>query len=177
MAKITNRKMLEQQIMFYENNYSKLSQEDLQELNKLKEQLEKSKKGKGAKVKGATYERTLAKIFKKYLGIDLVRTPQSGGFTKKSTKADEFRGDITSLDDSIIFRLHIEAKNQKTWKLRDWLRQSKEDCPEGKVPCVVFHQAQENKEGKRISEAEEFITLNLEDFLQIIDRDKIIIHK
>lgn len=169
--------ILKSQIMFYENNYSKLTQEDLEELQNLKDQLEKSKRGKGAKVKGASYERTIAKIFKKYLNIDLVRTPQSGGFAKKSTKADEFRGDITSLDDSIVFKLHIECKNHKTWKLKDWLKQAKEDCPKGRIPCIVFHQSQENKNGKRVCESEDLITMNLEDFLQIVNAEKIIVNK
>lgn len=177
MAKMTNRKMLEQQIMFYENNYSKLSQDDLQELQRLKDQLDKSKRGKSAKVKGASYERTIAKLFKQYLGIDLVRTPQSGGFAKKSTKADEFRGDITSLDDNILFGLHIECKNQKTLKMKDWLKQSQEDCPQGKVPCVIFHQNQENKDGKRVCEADDFITLKVTDFLQIVNKEKIVVIK
>lgn len=140
MAKLTNKQLLEQQIMFLENNMDKLSPKDLEHLEDLRHQLALSKKGKGAKVKGASYERVIAKIFKKILGIDLVRTPQSGGFAKKSTKADEFRGDITSLDDSINFKLHIEAKCHKTLSLPNWLRQAKSDCPSGKIPCVVFHQ-------------------------------------
>lgn len=132
--------ILKQQIMFYENNYDRLSPTDLEELHKLKEQLSKSKKGKSAKIKGASYERTIAKIFKKYLDIDLVRTPLSGGFAKQSDKAEEFRGDITSLDDTITFKLHIEAKCQKTWSVPTWIRQSKSDCPKGKIYTVVFHE-------------------------------------
>lgn len=168
--------ILKQQIMFYENNYDRLSPTDLEELHKLKEQLSKSKKGKSAKIKGASYERTIAKIFKKYLDIDLVRTPLSGGFAKQSDKAEEFRGDITSLDDTITFKLHIECKNQKTWKLKDWLKQSQEDCPKNKVPCVVFHQNQENKDGKRTNDSQDYITLKLEDFLTLVDSRKVI-HK
>ena len=177
MAKLTNRKLIEQQLMFYQNNLDKLSPEDLEAMHELELQLEKSKKGKSAKVKGASYERTIAKIFKKYLNVDLVRTPQSGGFAKKSTKADEFRGDITSLDDKINFSLHIECKNHKTWKLKEWFKQSQEDCPKGKVSCVIFHQAQENKDGKRVSESEEYIALKLEDFLKLVDPNKIITQK
>lgn len=174
MAKLTNRKLIEQQLMFYQNNIDKLSPEDLEVMKDLEDQLAKSKKGKSAKVKGASYERTIAKIFKKFLNVDLVRTPQSGGFAKKSTKADEFRGDITSLDENTQLKLHIECKNHKTWKLREWFKQSKEDCPKGKIPCVIFHQAQENKDGKRISESEEYISMKLEDFLEIVDINKIL---
>lgn len=177
MAKLTNRKLIEQQLMFYQNNLDKLSPEDLEVMKDLEQQLDKSKRGKSAKVKGASYERTIAKIFKKFLNIDLVRTPQSGGFAKKSTKANEFRGDITCLDESIYFKLHIEAKNHKTWKLKDWFKQATEDCPKGKIPCVVFHQTQENKDGKRISESKEYISMQLEDFLAIVDKEKIITQK
>ena len=174
MAKVSNRKLIEQQIMFYKNNLSRLSPEDLEELNKLEQQLAQSKKGKSAKVKGATYERTIAKVFKKFLNIDLVRTPQSGGFAKKSTKADEFRGDITSLDDTVHFSLHIECKNHKTWKMKEWFKQAKDDCPTNKLPCVIAHQGQVNKEGKRIEQSEDFILMRLEDFLSIVDKSKII---
>lgn len=174
MAKLTNRKMIENQLMFYENNLDKLTETDLARMTELKQQLEKSKKGASAKIKGASYERTIAKVFKKYLGIDLVRTPQSGGFAKKSTKADDFRGDITSLDNTIDFKLHIECKSHKTWKLKDWFKQAKEDCPQSKIPCVVMHQAQENKEGKRVTNSDDFIVMRLEDFLDLVDKNKIV---
>ncbi|MFI3211566.1 MAG: hypothetical protein R3Y64_11035 [Peptostreptococcaceae bacterium] len=174
MSKLTNRKMIEQQIMFYRNNMSILGETDLENLKELEEQLEKSKRGKGAKLKGASYERTVAKIFKKYLGIDLARTPQSGGFAKKSEKAEEFRGDIVNLDNTKEFKLHIECKNQKTLKIKDWFKQALEDCPLSKIPCIVFHQQLLNKEGKRVQESEDFITMRLEDFLELVDKDIIV---
>jgi len=55
---------------------------------------ENKKRGKRSKRKGSSYERDIAKKFKEVYKEDLVRTPQSGGFAKKSVKADEFRGDI-----------------------------------------------------------------------------------
>ena len=58
------------------------------------------KRGKRSRNKGASFERIIAKKFKEFFGVDLVRTPQSGGFAKKSVKADEFRGDIVSADSS-----------------------------------------------------------------------------
>lgn len=162
MAKLTNRKLIEQQLMFYNNNLDKLSPEDLDAMHDLEEQLAKSKKGKSAKVKGASYERVIAKVFKKFLNIDLVRTPQSGGFAKNSTKADEFRGDITSLDDSIDFKLHIEAKSHKVWALPQWIRQAKADCPKGKTPCVVFHQH---------GTSNDYIVLNYDTFYTFINKN------
>lgn len=174
MGKLTNMKLLQNQIMFYENNLSRLSPKEIEELETLKMKLNQSKKGKGAKIKGASYERTIAKIFKKYLKIDLARTPQSGGFAKKSEKAEEFRGDIVCLDNEIDFKLHIECKNQKVWKLRDWLEQAKSDCPTSKIACVIFHQPQVIKEGKVTSKSDELITMRLEDFLKIVNHKKII---
>lgn len=143
----------------------------------LEQKIENSKRGKSSKNKGANYERTIAKIFKEKLGVELKRTPQSGGFAKDSSKGDEFRGDIVSVDDTIDFNLHIECKDQATWSLPAWLRQSEEDSPEGKVPIVVFHRRQKNKDGKRIQEAGDYVALSLEDFLDIVDKDKIIVLK
>lgn len=177
MAKLTNMQLIKNQIMFYENNLDKLSPEDLEALEELREQLSKSKKGKSAKIKGASYERTISKVFKKHLDVDLVRTPQSGGFAKTSTKADEFRGDIVSLDDSINFNLHIECKNQKTWKLKDWIFQAQSDCPKGKIPCVIMHQLRTVEEGKETSKAKDYIYMELEDFLSLVDPNKIITKK
>ena len=93
----------------------------------LEQKIENSKRGKSSRNKGANYERTIAKVFKEKLGVELKRTPQSGGFAKDSSKGDEFRGDIVSVDDTIDFNLHIECKDQATWSLPAWLRQSEED--------------------------------------------------
>ncbi len=143
----------------------------------LEQKIENSKRGKSSRNKGANYERTIAKVFKEKLGVELKRTPQSGGFAKDSSKGDEFRGDIVSIDDTIDFILHLECKDQTTWSLPAWLIQAEEDCPEGKVPVVVFHRRQKNKYGKRIQEAGDYVALSLEDFLDIVDKDKIIILK
>ena len=143
----------------------------------LEQKIKNSKRGKSSKNKGANYERTIAKIFKEKLGVELKRTPQSGGFAKDSSKGDEFRGDIVSVDDTIDFKLHIECKDQATWSLPAWIKQAIEDCPEGKVPIVVFHRRQKNKDGKRIQEAGDYVVLSLEDFLDIVDKDKIVVLK
>ena len=105
-----------------------------------KEQKEKFvKQGKNAKRKGGQYERDIAKKFQTKYGVELKRTPQSGGFAKKCDKADDYRGDITIVDTKQMLLLHIECKNQKTWSLKQWLEQAEEDCPEGRTPIVIFH--------------------------------------
>lgn len=137
----------------------------------------RSRRGRGSKRKGATYERKVAKIFKETCDLDLSRTPQSGGFAKKSQKADDFRGDIVCLDVTKDFKLHVECKNQKTLKIRDWLEQAQSDCPNGKTPIVIYHLDQVIKEGKVTRKSGEYVTLSLSDFLNLVDVEKIIEEK
>lgn len=134
----------------------------------------RSRRGRGSKRKGANYERKVAKLFKEKHNVDLVRTPQSGGFAKKSNKASDFRGDITCLDETKDFLLHIECKSQKTLKIRDWLEQAQSDCPNGKIPLVVYHLEQVIKDGKVIRKSGEYVTLKLSDLLDLVPTDKII---
>ena len=61
-----------------------------------------SRQGKNSKRKGGQYERTIASMFQERYGVELKRTPQSGGFAKKSDKADDVRGDITIVDDKLV---------------------------------------------------------------------------
>lgn len=143
----------------------------------LEKKIENSKRGRSSKTKGSTYERDVARIIKTKLDIDLKRTPQSGGFAKDSKKADEFRGDIVSIDDSIDFKLHIECKNHSSWSLPSWLKQAEEDCPDGKVPVVVYHRRQKNLDGKRIQDVGDYVSLSLEDFLDIVDKSKIVLNR
>jgi hypothetical protein len=140
----------------------------------LENKIQQSKRGSSSKTKGSNYERDIAKIFKEKLGIDLVRTPMSGGFQKKS-EALSIKGDITNLDHTIEFLPHIECKDHTTWALPAWLIQAESDCPKGHIPLVVFHRRQKNKDGKRIQEAGDYVAIKLDDLLDIVDRNKIII--
>ena len=124
--------------------------------------------GRRSKAKGSNFEREVAKKFQSAYGEELVRTPQSGGFAKKSAKAEEFRGDIVALDENVDLILHIECKNAKTWSLPAWFAQAESDAPKGKVPCVIFH-----KHGT----SSNYIALSLEDFFKLVPKDRIIIKK
>ena len=126
---------------------------------------ERVKRGKNARRKGGNYERLLAKIIGDRYNIELKRTPQSGGFAKKSTLADDYRGDITIVNPKQYLKLHIEAKTHKTWALKDWLKQSEEDCPKGRVPIVIFHQHNTSKD---------YVCLSLDDFLSLVEKDKVV---
>lgn len=126
---------------------------------------ENVKRGKNAKRKGSNFERDIAKKFQKQYGVELKRTPQSGGFSKKSDKADDYRGDITIVDTKQMLKLHIECKNAKTWSLPAWIKQANEDCPDDRTPIVVFHQHNTSRN---------FVCIDLEDFLKIVPKDKVI---
>lgn len=115
--------------------------------------------GKRSRIKGASFERTIAKILQEHYGIEFVRTPQSGGFAKNAKKAEGFRGDIVPADDSISIKLHVECKNTKTWSLPKWFEQAESDAPKDKIPVVVFHKHNTSKN---------YIALSLEDFCKLV---------
>lgn len=123
-----------------------------------------------SKKKGDCYERKIRDVLKEsFPRLSFARTPMSGGF-QHNTSNEEIRGDITNLNKDYSFLLHIECKNQKVWKLREWINQAKSDCPEKKKPIVVFHAAREVG-----SPATDYVCLSLNDFLELIDKDKVVI--
>lgn len=144
--------------MKLKKNPKTLTDEEIKEQNR--------KRGRRSRNKGANYERTIAKKFKEFFGIDFVRTPQSGGFAKKSVKADTFRGDIVSADADWELNLHIECKNAQTWSLPAWLRQAESDCPGDKKPVVVMHKP---------NSSQDYIVLKLEDFFECVDKNKLLL--
>ncbi len=158
-------KQLEQQLI---NAKTKTEKE------KIKKEIEKSKRGRSSRVKGATYENKIAKLFNKTyeeFDLSLKRTPLSGGFSKD--KNNPFLcGDLTCLNDELFFLLHIECKNQKKVKIMDWVKQARSDCPSNKIFSVIFHTSQQEH-----GFAEDFITLPLKDFLELVPGDNIIVTK
>ena len=124
------------------------------------------KRGRNSRNKGASYERRIAELFEKVFGEAFVRTPQSGGFAKnKTAKGDDFRGDIVPVDADVECKLHIECKNTQTWSLPKWFKQAEDDCPDGKIPCVIFHKYNTSKN---------YIALSLDDFLSLVSKENII---
>lgn len=126
---------------------------------------ENVRRGKRSRNKGSSYERDVAKKFAKSYGVELVRTPQSGGFIKNSLKAEDFRGDVVPADSSIRLILHIECKNSKRWTLPQWIEQAEGDCPEGRVPVVVFHQHNSSKD---------YVCISLDNFMRLVPKKNII---
>jgi hypothetical protein len=111
--------------------------------------LKPRRKGINGREKGGRYENHVAKLFMKWTGEVLRRTPGSGGWSK----GDAFGvgGDLVCTDKDFPF--HIEAKNHQLWRMDDlitgvrsegitsvrgWWEQTARECPEGKVPFLVF---------------------------------------
>lgn len=117
-----------------------------------------SKRGRSSRQKGASFEREIAKRFQERYGIEFVRTPQSGGFAKNRAESEGFKGDIVPVDKNTEVKVHVECKSQKTWALPKWIDQAKGDCPEGKVPIVVF---------RRFGTPQIYVTLPLEGFFTL----------
>ena len=123
------------------------------------------RRGKNAKKKGASYERTIADKFKSMFGLSLKRTPQSGGFAKTNSKAADFRGDVTLVDEDKEFLLHIECKSHKVWKIPKWITQAESDCPKDKIPLLVFH---------RYNSSEDYVVCKFNDFFGLLKEPYIV---
>jgi hypothetical protein len=159
------------------NLYGIKSKSDLEEeIKKLQKQIKQSKQGIKAREVGNSFENDVAKTFKKVFGLDFKRTPRSGGFAKTS-KNRTLRGDISLIDDSWECLIHVECKNQETWKLREWLKQAEEDRPENKFPIIVFHRRKEIENNKVTETAENYVAMKLEDFLRLVDTEVAFIQK
>lgn len=155
----------------------KIKADFLNDLVEVEEKIEASKRGKKAKQAGGNYERTVASIINKHFNdknikLDLKRTPSSGGF-QKSANNDSLRGDISNLNKDYDFKLHLECKNATTWSLPKWIKQAQEDCSPGKIPIVAFHCKQIIEDGKVTQKSKNYVCLELEDLLKIIDEKKV----
>jgi hypothetical protein len=97
--------------------------------------------------KGAAFERRVRDMFRESWGVQLERTPQSGGWGRSQTK-----GDLVSPTNT-RFPYFVECKNQQQWnlwgtlfesqgELLNWwdkaCKQAKEEG--GKVPLVIVGQ-------------------------------------
>lgn len=98
------------------------------------------------KAKGSKFEREVARIFRKHTGLELHRTPLSGGWGKMKTK-----GDLVAAD-GVDFPYFVECKKVEGWDLWNclfsgtgpiyqWWEKAKEQAKaEGKIPLLVFAQ-------------------------------------
>lgn len=160
--------LLEQLDFLVKHNASK------DEIKEIEDKIIRSKRATKSRRKGASYEVKIAEKFnKRFPCLDMVKTPSSGGFQKSSSN-EEIRGDISNLNKGVRLMLHIECKNQKTWKLKDWLEQAEGDCPSDKVPLVIFHKQQEIESNKVTQKSEDYVALRLNDLFNIIKDESVI---
>ena len=105
----------------------------------------RSRAGKKAKTKGASFERRIAKSLGDWWEVKFYRTPQSGGSHLK--EGYELAGDIATPAQD--FRFHVECKNQESWSLHGlmtspksavwkWWEQTLSDCPKDREPLLIF---------------------------------------
>lgn len=108
----------------------------------------RAKNRKNSRTKGASFENKIAKVFSEWSGMDVKRTPQSGGWANASFGVT---GDLVCSNKRFPF--HVECKKREGWHLDDlvtgvrvrdtrsivaWWNQAIETCPEGKEPLLVF---------------------------------------
>jgi len=106
--------------------------------------------GRGARIKGANFEREIAKILSDWWGSRLRRVPNSGGL---NIKGDIMTEDVDKMKD---LPFHFELKKQERHNVRDYYKQAEHDCPKGKKPAVIFSKNNDYK----------FIMMKLEDFME-----------
>lgn len=88
--------------------------------------------GKPSRDKGARGEREVVEICRT-LGLDVWRTPNSGGLSVRHGKGD-IRG---------IPGVHIEVKRAETLKMDLWSRQCEADADPLDIPVVVYRRSNE----------------------------------
>ena len=138
-----------------------VKREAKESIKEKEEKKARSRRGRSARAKGASFERTIAKLFQEKYGIEFTRTPMSGGFAKNKDKKEGFKGDIVPVDKKVNLNIHVECKSQKTWKMRDWLKQAKEDCPKDKIPLVI---------AREFGTPNIFVTMPIEGFFALVEK-------
>lgn len=110
--------------------------------------VERRRNRKKSKHKGNRYENVIAKLFSAWSGLEIKRTPGSGGW---GTAAFGVTGDLVCSDRRYPF--HHECKKREGWRLEDlvlgvrgkdtrsvkaWWKQCTRECPSGKIPTLIF---------------------------------------
>lgn len=141
--------------------------------------------GKRSKNKGANYERRIAKILSDWSGLDLRRTPMSGGWSKQNP---DVAGDLVNITPGTFFPYHIECKNQEVWTWEgiltgncvafdSWWEQTTTQCHPDKIPFLIFSKNyHEDWTCTYVKKLESYENFNIKDKLSkyVIINDKII---
>jgi len=111
--------------------------------------VESAKNRKDSRAKGSFFERAVAKRWSKWSGLEIRRTPMSGGWSHSAKFG--VSGDLVC--DNKHFPFHVECKNHLTWFIDDiitgvrdegttsihqWWLQCLKTCPPKKTPVLLF---------------------------------------
>lgn len=80
-------------------------------------------------IKGKTLELKIASVLRSKLGVRVERDKRSGAGLNKADISDWYRE----------LPIFIEAKNQKTIKIKEFFKQAEQGASVGQVPTVVFN--------------------------------------
>lgn len=101
--------------------------------------------GRSQRVKGATAEREVAKIFREN-GFDSQRTAPLQ--PNKAHQAADING---------VPGYHLEIKRQETIKIGEWTAQAEDEAPKGITPIVIYRKS--HQPWRVVIKLEDFITL------------------
>jgi len=104
------------------------------------------------RTKGSDFERKIAKKLSDWSGMELRRTPLSGGFSQTGSS---YTGDINAINREDNFGFHIECKKQEGWTLEQLFSPKCkiwkwwEQCLTGykttyKIPLLIFSKNRAN---------------------------------
>ena len=112
-------------------------------------------RGRGARNKGATFERALSKKLSSAFGIDVKRT----GGTERSKIVNKGDVNASKYIKTILNDFFWEAKNRESWSIIDWYKKACDDA-QGTVlkPVVVATKNQEK----------DYVFMSLDDFIKVL---------
>lgn len=112
-------------------------------------------KSKSAKAKGGRYENFLIEVLRSQLDEKAQRTYGSGsGLDKNDVVLPQFD-------------IEIEAKNQKTLKILDWMEQTQsQENKSGRTSVMVF------RNPRKAEFVESFVVMDLYDWIELVKKQK-----
>lgn len=111
--------------------------------------------GRGARNKGANYERKIAKRLADKFGIDVKRT----GGTERSKIVNKGDVNASKYNDTILNDFFWELKCRESWSILNWYQKAVDDAQGTTLKPLVV--ASKNHE-------RDYVFIELEDFLSIL---------
>lgn len=112
-------------------------------------------RGRGARNKGANFERDLAKKLSQHFGLDVKRT----GGTERSKIVNKGDVNASKFQDTILNEIFWEAKNRESWAVLDWYKKACDDAAGTVLKPVVVCTKNFEKE---------YVFMSLDDLLSIL---------